>query len=39
MRKHIEDMGEDEFEKNKSSLVDKILEKPKKLSSRNAKFW
>jgi insulysin len=39
MRKHIEDLSEEEFEKNKTSLSDRILEKPKKLSSRNAKFW
>ena len=39
MRKFIEDLSDEEFEKNKTSLTDRILEKPKKLSARNAKFW
>ncbi len=39
MESFIEEMSEEEFEKNKSALEDKRLEKPKKLSSRTAKFW
>ena len=39
MRKHIENLSDEEFEKNKTSLADRILEKPKKLSSRSSKFW
>ncbi len=39
MRSLIEELSDDEFEKNKTSLTDRISEKPKKLSSRNAKFW
>ena len=39
MRKYIEDLSDEEFEKNKTSRSVRISEKPKKLSSRNAKFW
>ena len=39
MREHIEKMSEEEFETNKQGLIEKRLEKPKKLSSRAAKYW
>ena len=37
--KTIEEMSEEEFEKNKTALAVKRLEKPKKLYTRTAKFW
>ena len=39
MREFIKDMEEEEFETNKKGLIDKRLEKPKKLSSRAGRFW
>ena len=39
MRDFIKDMAEEEFETNKKGLIDKRLEKPKKLSSRAGRFW
>ena len=39
MRDHIEKMSEEEFETNKQGLIEKRLEKPKKLSSRANKYW
>ena len=39
MREHIDKMSEEEFETNKQGLIEKRLEKPKKLSSRANKYW
>ena len=39
MRDFIKDMDEEEFETNKKGLIDKRLEKPKKLSSRAGRYW
>ena len=39
MDEHIEKMSVEEFERNKTALADKRLEKPKKLSARTAKLW
>lgn len=39
VRKHLENMSEEDFEKHKSSLADRITEKPKKLSARTEKYW
>jgi insulysin len=39
MEEHLEKMDEDEFERNKTALADRKLEKPKKLSTRTNKFW
>ena len=39
MDEHLEKMSVDEFERNKTALADKRLEKPKKLSARTAKLW
>ena len=39
MRDFIKDMSEEEFETNKKGLIDKRLEKPKKLSSRAGRYW
>ena len=39
MRDFIKDMPEEEFETNKKGLIDKRLEKPKKLSSRAGRYW
>ena len=32
-------MSEEEFTKHKEALATKRLEKPKKLSSKNGKYW
>lgn len=39
MDDHLEKMSADEFERNKTALADKRLEKPKQLSARTAKLW
>ncbi|KAK3095847.1 hypothetical protein FSP39_019946 [Pinctada imbricata] len=39
MGKQIGEMGDEEFDKHITALVTKRLEKPKKISGQNAKFW
>ena len=39
VEEHIEKMDEEEFERHKTSLAEKRLEKPKVLGTRTWKFW
>jgi len=39
LREKLENMSEEEFSSNKEALASKRLEKPKKLSVKNGRFW
>ena len=39
MEKTLEDLSEEEFQSHVEALATKRLEKPKKLSVRNSRFW